>query len=124
MAGRVLEGLQVLVVEDEAMIAMLIEDFLGELGAIPVKVAAAMDDAASCISSLNFDLAILDVNLRGQVTYPLADMLIERGIPFVFATGYGAAGLPPKFRTVPILQKPFLPEHLAATLLAARGSAA
>jgi CheY-like chemotaxis protein len=120
MSGRGLEGLQVLIIEDEALIAMLIEDLLVELGGSAIKTATASDEAANCIASLAFDIAILDVNLRGQVTYPLADMLREKGIPFVFATGYGADGIPERFGSVPILQKPFDTAQLEQALLAAR----
>ena len=122
MAGKPLEGLRVLIVEDEAMIAMLIEDLLGELGASPVKIASSIEEASESISSLVFDTAILDVNLRGKVTFPLADMLLERQLPFAFATGYGAATLPEKYRAVPVLQKPFQQEQLERALVAARSA--
>src|SRR6476619_6256416 len=107
MAGKPLEGLRVLIIEDEAMIAMLIEDLLGEIGASAVKTVASVSEAAKILGdAIRLDMAIVDVNLHGQSTFPLADMLLERGIPFIFATGYAATGMPERFSSVPVLQKP------------------
>ncbi|MBY0611432.1 MAG: response regulator [Beijerinckiaceae bacterium] len=111
-----LTGLRVLVVEDEPIVAMLIEDTLGELGCIVADIAARFEDAMRMAASLDFDVAVLDVNLGGQQTYPVAERLSERKIPFAFATGYGASGLSPEFRHVPILAKPFQLSDLAGVL--------
>ena len=89
---------RVLLVEDEAMIAMLIEDMLVELGCDVVATAAKLDDAVSLAQSGSFDLAFLDLNLRGVASYPVAQALRERGIPFAFVTGYGTAGADPAVR--------------------------
>jgi len=102
------------------MIAMLIEDLLGEIGASPVKTVTSVSEAAKIIGeAIKFDMAIVDVNLHGQSTFPIADMLLERGIPFAFATGYGTSGMPERFSGVPVLQKPFALEQLQRALLAA-----
>lgn len=115
-----LDGLRVLVIEDESIVAMLIEDMLAELGCIVAGVVSRFEEAVSKVSSLTFDAAILDLNLDGHQTYPLTDALAKKGVPFVFATGYGTAGIPEAFQRFPILTKPFrcgdLERALAATL--------
>jgi CheY-like chemotaxis protein len=123
-----LEGLRVLIIEDEAMIAMAIEDTLAAFGCTVAGVASRLEDALSTISSLLFDIAILDVNLNGRHTYPVAETLARNGVPFVLATGYGAAAIPEAFRSFPILAKPFrradLKRSLAAALAGAQDGAA
>jgi len=109
-------GLRVLVVEDESLVAMLIEDTLASIGCIVAGVAGRLEEAARQISSLEFDLAILDVNLNGRQSYPLAEALSKKGIPFFFATGYGVVGLPEMFRSIPILEKPFQQDDFERTL--------
>src|SRR5882672_10430883 len=88
------KGARVLVVEDELMIRMLLEDMLGELGYTVAAAAANMNEALEAAKNADFDLAILDVNLNGEPVSPVADALVARGVPFVFATGYGEHGLP------------------------------
>jgi PAS domain S-box-containing protein len=103
--AKVVAG-RVLLVEDEALVAMMMRDILLELGlsvagpfCTPAEaVAAARDDGV--------DAAILDVNLGGELIYPVADTLVARGVPFVFVTGYGAESIDGRFAHVPILQKP------------------
>lgn len=102
-----LAGLRVLVVEDEMMVSMLIEDMLGDLGCHVVGPAARLDEALSLAQTAELDCAVLDVNLGGQSTFPVADLLREKGAPFAFATGYGDAGLRDVDRASPVLQKPF-----------------
>jgi CheY-like chemotaxis protein len=80
---------RILVVEDELIIRMLLEDMLGELGYTVAAEAARMDEALEATKNADFDLAILDANLNGQPISPVADALVARGTPFVFATGYG-----------------------------------
>lgn len=99
--------LRVLIVEDESMIAMLMEDMVAELGHEVTATAGRLDEAARLATEGLFDFAILDVNLNGERTYGLADALKARGIPFVFATGYGTSGLNQNWKNAPTLQKPF-----------------
>jgi CheY-like chemotaxis protein len=100
-------GKRILVVEDELMIRMLLEDMLGELGYTVAAEAARIDEALQAAKSADFDIAILDVNLNGEPISPVADALVARGMPFVFATGYGEQGLPETYRGRPTLKKPF-----------------
>jgi len=105
-------GLRVLLVEDENLIAVLLEDMLAELGHSVVGPVARLGKALEMAESAAIDLAILDVNINGEQAYPVADALAARGIPFVFSTGYGERGLPPRYRGHPTLQKPFQQDEL------------
>jgi CheY-like chemotaxis protein len=107
---------RVLVVEDELMIRMLLEDMLGELGYTVAAQAARVEEALDAAKNAAFDVAILDVNLNGQTVVPVAEALDARGMPFVFATGYGDVGLPEAFRNRPMLKKPFQMDGLGRTL--------
>jgi CheY-like chemotaxis protein len=98
---------RILVVEDELMIRMLLEDMLAELGYTIAAAAARLDEALEAAQNADFDIAILDVNLNGQPISPVADVLAARGMPFIFATGYGERGLPDAYRDRPTLKKPF-----------------
>jgi CheY-like chemotaxis protein len=111
-----LAGKRVLVVEDEAVVSMLLEDFLDDMGCNVVAVAARLDDAMEKARTVMLDIAVLDVNLAGQQSYPVADILLTRNIPFVFATGYGVAGLSAEFQHAPVLSKPFKQAQLAEVL--------
>lgn len=111
-----LEGLKVLVVEDEMMVSMLIEDMLADLGCTVVGPASRLDEAIALANSADLDCAVLDVNLGGQPIFPLADLLREKGKPLAFATGYGDAGLREADRGTPVLQKPFREGDLARIL--------
>lgn len=114
-------ALRILVVEDELMIRMLLEDMLGELGHTIAAAAARIDEALEAAKTADFDLAILDVNLNGEPISPVADALVARGVPFVFATGYGEHGLPAPYRDRPTLKKPFQLEGLEQMLLSVTG---
>src|SRR3979409_764310 len=92
---------RVLVVEDELMIRMLLEDMLGELGYTVTAEAARLEEALGSAKNADFALAILDVNLNGQPISPVADALVARGTPFVFATGYGERRPPEPYRDSP-----------------------
>jgi len=107
---------RILVVEDELMIRMLLEDMLGELGYTVAAEAARIEEALEAAKNADFDIAILDVNLNGQPISPVADALVARGMPFVFATGYGERGLPENYRGRPVLQKPFAKDDLERVL--------
>lgn len=114
-----LSGRRVLVVEDESRIAMLIRDTLEDLGCEVVAVASRLQDALQKAASLEFDVALLDVNLNGEPSYPVANELAARGVPFVLATGYGSSKIPAELKQAPVLQKPFLRAELERVLLAA-----
>ncbi len=109
-------GLRVLVIEDEAMVAFLIEDMLTEMGHEVGAVASRIQQALDLARTGTFDFAIVDVNLDGQPSYPIADVLRERGIPFVFATGYGVKGLDAQFAGASTLAKPFVMADLQKLL--------
>jgi len=111
-----LNGLRVLVVEDEMMVSMLIEDMLSDLGCQVVGPASRLDEALELARIGGIDCAVLDVNLGGQPIFPVADLLRERRAPFAFATGYGDAGLRDVDRGTPVLQKPFRESDLARVL--------
>ncbi|MEA3009152.1 MAG: hypothetical protein QOJ91_844 [Sphingomonadales bacterium] len=108
--------LRILVVEDEMLVAMNIEDMLLELGHEVAGLASRLAPALALASESKFDVAMLDVNLAGEASFPVADFLAERGIPFLFATGYGRQGIEERFRHCPILQKPFRAAELRAAL--------
>src|SRR5215831_6583708 len=93
-AGSAMPAKRILVVEDELMIRMLLEDMLGELGYTVTAEAGRLEEALQAAKTADFDIAILDVNLDGEPVSPVADALVARGTPFVFATGYGERGLP------------------------------
>jgi CheY-like chemotaxis protein len=106
-AQRVAEGCRVLVVEDEMTIVLVIEDALLDLGAEVVGPAARLDAALRLAREAAIDAAILDVNIRGGNSYPVADILAERGIPFVFCSGYSDWALEERHRDRPRLAKPY-----------------
>jgi CheY-like chemotaxis protein len=120
---RLLGGLSVLVVEDEAIISFLLEDMLGELGAMQVRHAGSVAAALALLDEQMPDLAVLDVNLRGERVYPVAERLDAVGVLFLFTTGYGRSGIEPKWLTKTVLQKPFSIDaiaHALASVLAQR----
>jgi CheY-like chemotaxis protein len=102
-----LQGRRVLIVEDELMIRMLLEDMLGDFGCVVAAEAGTIDAALALVRDTAFDVAVLDVNVEGSVITPVAAELAARNVPFVFATGYGARGLPEGFTDRPVVQKPF-----------------
>ncbi len=98
---------RVLFVEDEAMISMLIEDMLLDLGVEVVGPASKMADALALAREADIEAAILDINLGGQLTYPVAEVLKERGIPVIFATGYQPAHIASRHKNRRVLEKPY-----------------
>jgi DNA-binding NtrC family response regulator len=102
----------VFLVEDEVMIRMMVADMLEELGHSIAGEAGEIGHAIKLAQSTEFELAILDVNVNGHMITPVAELIKARNLPFIFATGYGAAGVPAEYRDQPTLQKPFLIEKL------------
>jgi CheY-like chemotaxis protein len=109
-------GRTVLLVEDEMLVAWLLEDMLADLGCAVVGPASSVKQALAMIDAEAIDAAVLDVNLNGQMSYPIADALVARGVPFVFSTGYDKDTLLDGYRTFPVLQKPFHRAELSETL--------
>jgi CheY-like chemotaxis protein len=103
---------RILVVEDEMLIGMLLEDMLTDMGHEVAAVVPRLKDALAAVERESFDLAVLDVHLHGESAFPVADALIAKGVPFIFATGYGERGLPENYRGRPVLQKPFARDDL------------
>lgn len=119
-----LNGLRILVVEDEAAISLLLEDMLLDFGCEVIGPAARLSAALEAVAREQVDLAILDVNVAGEPIYPVAEALAQRSIPFVFSTGYGSAGIRDSFRDRPVLQKPFAQNDLKQKLIMARRTVA
>jgi CheY-like chemotaxis protein len=118
MINGPLSGRRVLVVEDEMLVAMLLEDMLADLGCTVVGPAARVEQALAMIeTAASLDAAVLDVNINGQKSYPVADALVAGGVPFVFATGYGPHSLMNGYSWFPLLQKPFKRLELGKALM-------
>ena len=109
--------LSVLIVEDEIMVSMILEDLIDEAGHVVAGTAATLDAAlAMATDGREIHCALLDVNLRGQQSYPVAEALDARGVPYAFTSGYGAAGIDPRFQHRTVLAKPIDVTKLAAFL--------
>jgi len=113
----ILEGLRVLLVEDEPIIAMPAEDMLEELGCTVVHTASTLAAALEAVEREEFDIALLDINLNGTESLPVADRLREAGRPFVFTTGYGAEAA----RGAPVVVKPYKLRDLEMAIATALG---
>jgi len=113
-----LAGLRILVVEDEAIIAMLLEDMLADFGCEVVGVVPAIEAALAVVRDQPVDGALLDMNVHGESTVPVAEELAGRAIPFLLVTGYGDRDIdPPVIRTAPRLKKPFSEAELARRMV-------
>lgn len=108
-------GRRIFVLEDEPIIAMMIEDILSDLGADVCGPSSTIEEALSLASTEAFDAALLDLNVNGSSSAPVADVLARRSIPFAFATGYGA-NTTDSHPHAPILTKPYGPSEIAQTL--------
>lgn len=100
MGGTLIDGLygqRILVVENEGIVAWALEDMLADLGCAVVGPAARVSQALATIDDGPIDAAVLDLNLNGHMSYPVADVLALRGIPFVFLTGYHKSSIPEKY---------------------------
>jgi CheY-like chemotaxis protein len=113
---RSLAGSRILVVEDECVIVMdMIETFQAK-GAEVIGPAASVAAALELAATQKIDGAVLDLNLRGEMAYPVADLLQARGVPFIFATGYGDDAIPKRYAKVRRCQKPVDPVKIAEVL--------
>jgi DNA-binding NtrC family response regulator len=108
--------LSILLVEDEAMIRMMVADMVETLGHRVAAEAGSMDKAMELARSATFDFAIIDMNLNGAMSFPLADAIKARNIPFIFASGYDSTRAAGQHRQATVLQKPFTIERLEAAI--------
>ena len=116
--SKLLSGQRVLVIEDEWFIAEDIRSAIENLGGEVVGPVAECDDALALIAeSVSIDLAVIDINLQGQMCFPVADALAARGTPFVFATGYEPSAIPERFLSIRRWEKPFDQDALARSLV-------
>lgn len=116
-------GLRLLIVEDEYLIAMLLEDMLIELGCVVAGIASEPKQALALIETTEIDAAVLDVNLDGVDSFDVAAALKEREKPFIFATGYGGSRIAPEFAGTPVIQKPYRMGELVKALAQLRSVA-
>lgn len=114
---------RVFIVEDESMLVMLLEDLLPTLGYEIAGSAGSVEQALADLDGTQVDLAVVDVNLAGTPSFPVADALRERGIPFLFTTGYGQQGLPERFADAAVLAKPFRRKDIEDALTRVRAAA-
>lgn len=116
MVDKFLSGRRVLVVEDEMLVLMMTEDMLADLGCESVIAAATIEQALALINTQIFDAAMLDMNLNGNSSHSVAEALIARGVPFVYATGNIGRDMRDGYRDRPVLKKPFEFEELVRSL--------
>ena len=98
------------------MVSWILEDMLAELGCEVVGPAARVEQALAIVNAETIDLAVLDVNLNGKKSFPVADALLARGVPFVFSTGYSNDGVPDAYKGHPMMQKPYAIANLSGAL--------
>jgi two-component SAPR family response regulator len=111
-----LEGVRVLVVEDDYLIAQLLDEMLRSIGCVVLGPLPRLADALDAAARETCDVAVLDVNLGGERVYPVAEVLSERNVPFVFVTGYSSGALPREYAEQPRLGKPFKAQQLIRAL--------
>ena len=108
--------MRVLIVEDEALVAMMVEDAVESAGHDIAAVVSNITDAVAAVVRGDFDVALLDMNLHGQKAHALPVTLKARGTPFAFVTGYSQSGILDKFADAPVVTKPFRFEDIAKAL--------
>ncbi|MGE0827880.1 MAG: response regulator [Hyphomonadaceae bacterium] len=120
--SEALKGLRVLVLEDEALVSMLLEGMLEDLGCTVVGPFARLNPAMAFVQNNPgaIDAALLDINVAGERSLPLAEALSQAGVPYAFCTGYDSAGIDPAFRAAPRLSKPYLADDVEKALKAIR----
>lgn len=106
----------ILIVEDEPLIAMMLEDFIDSLGYDVFGTCDTVGEALDAAQKGGFDLAILDVNLKGESVWPVASQLADKAIPFVIATGGHVDPPPPEFASVPLIEKPYTIERVGPVI--------
>jgi DNA-binding response OmpR family regulator len=111
----------VLVLEDEPIIGFALEDMLLFIGCSRVQLATRISEAERIVREEKIDAAILDVNIHGRQSYPVADQLADRRVPYIFATGYGDRDHPDRHRNVPTVTKPYSVEDIRAALASMAG---
>lgn len=107
---------RILIVEDESVIAQLLEEVLTDQGFNVVAIASTIEQAEALAGTLDLDAALLDINLGGQEVFPVARRLEKRGVPFAFTTGFGSMGLPPEWENHAVFCKPYDIQLLTDTL--------
>lgn len=121
-----LSNRRILIVEDESLVAMLLETILEDMGCTTVGPISNIEDALALLASdeaNTLDGALLDVNVAGREVFPVAEVLKAKGVPFVFSTGYGQGGLPDEWRAQATIQKPFTEAAVQQALMTALGVA-
>ena len=113
---KLLSGRSVLIIEDEMLILMMIEDMLADLGCESIAVASKIGQAITLIDGQVFDAAMVDLNLNGTESYPIADALAARGVPYFFSTGNSLTNVKEGYRNQDVLKKPFTFEQLSNML--------
>jgi len=119
MGGCMSLSRNVLIVEDEPLISMMLEDFLESLGHTVAATCDTVRDAMTAADRGGFDLAILDVNLKGENVWPVATRLKEQGVPFVIASGGHVDPPPREFESVPLIEKPYTVDRVTPAIEAA-----
>jgi DNA-binding response OmpR family regulator len=115
----VAEARRVLIIEDEMLIALMLQDMVSDAGFVVDGIATSLPTGIELARTADVHLAILDINLNGEESYPIADILRARGVRMIFSTGYGAASLKPAYEFIPTLMKPYEQANLAAAIYAA-----
>jgi CheY-like chemotaxis protein len=113
---KLLSGRSILVIEDEMLILMMIEDMLADLGCESISAASKIGQAITLIDGQVFDAAMVDLNLSGVESYPIADALIEHDVPYFFSTGSSVTSIKDGYRDQNVLKKPFTFEQLSNML--------
>jgi two-component SAPR family response regulator len=116
MAQSLLDGVRVLVVEDDFLVSLLFEDLLRSAGCVVLGPVPRFADAVDAAAKVRCDVAVLDVDLAGERVYPVAAVLFGRNVPFIFVTGCGYDAIPPEFAGQPRIAKPFSAEQLSRAL--------
>ena len=122
-AAADLRGIRIFLVEDESLIMMLLEDIMADLECEVVQTALTLREALDVASTVDAQVAILDINLAGDPIFPVAERLAVRGIPLIFASGYGSTTLPEIWKDRTTLSKPFSATQVEAALRSVLGFA-